>query len=73
MLDREPIKALEQYLKDKFEKFVPWKYFYVKQENLLPQKFKILVHIPKLSLNILSLSLGSGGYNSGLIQGNKHH
>ena len=53
MPDREPIKALEQYLKDKFGEFVPW--------------------IPKLSLNILSLSSGSGGWDSGLIQGNKHH
>ena len=73
MPDREPIKASKQYLKDKFGKFVPWKYLYVKQENLLPRKFKILAHIPKLSLNILSLSSGSGGRDSGLIQGNKHH
>ena len=37
MPDREPIKASEQYLKDKFGKFVPWKYFFVKQETLLPR------------------------------------
>ena len=29
MPDREPIKASEQYLKDKFGKFIPWKYLYV--------------------------------------------
>ena len=69
MLDGEPIKASEQYLKDKFGKFVPWKYLHVKQENLLPWKFKILVCIPKLSLNILSLSSGSGGWDSGLNSG----
>ena len=73
MPDREPIKALEQYLKEKFGEFVPWKYLYVKQKNLLPRKFKILACIPKLSLNILSLSSGSGGWHSRLIQGNKHH
>ena len=68
MPDREPIKASEQYLKDKFGKFIPWKYLYVKQENLLPWKFKILAGIPKLSLNILSLSSGSGGCDLGIIQ-----
>ena len=30
MPDGEPIKASEQYLKDKFGKFVLWKYLYVK-------------------------------------------
>ena len=73
MPDREPIKASEQYLKDKFGKFVLWKYLYVKQENLLPRQFKILARIPKLSLNILSLSSGFGGSDSGIIPGNKHH
>ena len=68
MPDREPIKASEQYLKDKFGKFVPWKYFYVKQENLLPRQFKILARITKLLLNILSLSSRSSGWDSGIIQ-----
>ena len=68
MPDREPIKASEQYLMDKFGKFVPWKYLFVKQENLLPRQFKILAHIPKLLLNIPSLCSGSGGWDSGIIQ-----
>ena len=58
MPDREPIKASKQYLKDKFGKFVPWKYLFVKQENLLPRQFKILARIPKLSLNILLYAQG---------------
>ena len=68
MPDREPIKASEQYLKDKFGKFVHWKYLFVKQENLLPRQFKIIARIPKLLLNIPSLCSGSGGRNSGIIQ-----
>ena len=58
MADREPIKASEQYLKDKFGKFVPWKYLFVKKENLLPRQFEILARIPKLSLNILLCAQG---------------